>query len=138
MEIAYQIVTKIKENVEVLLTSIKEYEEDAEAKRLGIDTFSKNIEEHKKNIEKLENRAKAIIEKESTINELIQSAEEALNLKSAEGISAAFATQYNTANSRFVLGGWIFGAAVCILGAILITIWIASGKIDVDSHGISV
>lgn len=133
----FQNVTKINEDAKKLLESIKEYEEDAETKRLGINTFSQNIEEYKTTITGLENRAKAIVAKETIIKGLIQSAEEALNLKSAEGISAAFATQYNTANSRFVLGGWILGATVCILGAIFITIWIASGKIDIDSHGIS-
>lgn len=136
-ETLFQNVSKIKTDAESLLTSIQEYEEDAEKKRLGIDTFSKNIEEYKKIIQDLEDRAKAIISKETIINELIRTAEQALNLKSAEGISAAFASQYKTANNKWIALGWIAGAAICIIGAVAVTIWIAFGNLTADNHGIS-
>ena len=123
--------------VQRLLGVIQNYEAEAEEKRLGIETFSKNIDEYKKNISELEGRAKAIIAKEKTINELIRSAEQALNLKSAEGISAAFASQYVKASSVVVSSLWLFMSFLFIVLAIGGTVWFALGYFTIDSHDIS-
>lgn len=124
---------------------VKESEKEIEAKKLQITTFSQNIDEYKTKIDELTENAKAIIAKEQTINDLIRSAETALNLKSAQGISAAFSSQYDTAKDSGVvkifwgikLNSWIFGASLFILSAIGITVWIATGHLNSDSNGIS-
>ena len=133
----YQKVTKIAEGAESLVNSIRTYEEEAEEKRLGIETFSRNIDDYKKRISDLENKANAIIEKEKKINDLIQSAEHALNLRSAEGISAAFASQYETASSWKIATLWLSASFVFIAVAVGFVVWLALGHFDIDSHGIS-
>lgn len=136
-----EVVQKIGESS----NAVKESEKEVEAKKLQITTFSQNIDEYKAKIDELIENAKSIIDKEKTINELIQSAETALNLKSAQGISAAFSSQYDTAKDSGVIklfwgikfNSWIFGASLFILSAIGITVWIATGHLNSDSNGIS-
>lgn len=111
---------------ETSLEVVKKNESETETKKLSISTFAENIDEYKQSIENLESKAKSITDKEETINNLIKSAEQALNLKSAEGISAAFSQQYNiTLNQNS--GWWIFGAVFFIIFSLLLTGWIVSG-----------
>lgn len=58
---------------------------------------------------------------------LIEEAKKALNYKNAEGLSAAFSTQLESANSKIVVFGWLIGAAVFILATLVIGIWIVTG-----------
>ena len=132
-----QDIEKILNGAKLLVDSIKKYEEEAEEKRLSIETFSKNIDEYKKRISDLENSAKAIIAKEKTINELIQSAEKALNLKSAEGISAAFASQYVKASSWQTTALWLSASFLFIVMAIGGIVWLVLEDYNIDSHGVS-
>lgn len=118
-------------------TAVHIAEGQIEAKKLSINTFSENIEEYKITISELENKAKVIISKESKINELIHQAEIALNLKSAEGISAAFSAQYVNASNPLTLRMWIGGSIAFILIAILLTIWIVSGEWIKDPTSLS-
>jgi len=106
---------------------IKENEKEIESKKLQINTFAKNIEEYKESINKSQEDAKNIIAKEEIINNLISSAEKALNLKSAEGISAAFSSHYTNTSKKHTLSWWIFGASLFIACAIGLTIWIVLG-----------
>lgn len=103
---------------------INELNEDIETKKLAINTFYKNIDEYKKNINELEESAYYVINREPVINDLINQAEKALELKSTEGISAAFNTQYN---KKRYSGWWIVGSSIFIAIAILMTIWIVGG-----------
>ncbi|MCH5598644.1 AAA family ATPase [Niabella ginsengisoli] len=118
-------------------SNIDKSEKEIEAKRLSITTFAENIEEYKTSISALETQAKSIISKEAKIDELISQAEKALNLKSAEGISAAFSAQYNSSNKVWGLRLWIIGAAVFIIVAICLTIWIVSGYGIINPNSIS-
>ncbi len=104
-------------------TKIKELE--IENKRLSIETFASNIEEYKARILDLEKTANDIVSNEGKINTLIGQAETALNLKSAEGISAAFSSQYAAADLG--KGSWLKYAAIFIGGAVLATAWIVTG-----------
>ena len=131
-------VVSILEGAQTLVNSIQKYEVEAEEKRLGIETFSRNIDEYKNRISSLESRAKAIVEKEKTISELIRSAEQALNLKSAEGISAAFASQYEKASCRKIAIFWLSASSLFVIAAIGITIWLVLGDCNIESNfGIS-
>ena len=125
-----QIIQDNKSNSETELRSInsikdqiKAMEEEIESKKLGINTFDNNIAEYKSNIETLIDKAKEVIEKENTINGLITSAENALNLKSTEGISAAFNTKETESSEWYKTVWWIVGAALFLLSALGIVIF---------------
>ena len=115
------------ETINSLVATVKEANTDAESKKLNIDTFATNIEDYKKQIADLESRATTVIGKDKEIKELIESAKKALNLKTAEGISAAIATQYEESKKPYLVGWWSFGAILFFLLAIGITVWIISG-----------
>ncbi|WP_426293502.1 hypothetical protein ACN9ML_30530 [Dyadobacter endophyticus] len=104
-----------------LLKSIKEVESEIDTKRLSISSFGTNIDEYKDAIESIQVKATQIVDKGPTIDGLISQAETALQLREAQGISAAFANQYDTANNRFGLYGWIVGGAVCLVAAVVFT-----------------
>lgn len=132
-----KVITEIQSAVTNTQTLVQQSEKEVETKKLSINTFAENIEEYKSSISALENQSKLIVAKEGKINELIGQAETALNLKSAEGISAAFSSQYTSANQKWGLRTWTIGAVVFILIAITLTIWIVSGKWIHDPNSIS-
>jgi hypothetical protein len=55
-------------------------------------------------------------------NELIESAKQALNYKTAEGISASFNTRFSESSSKWRYYPWLIGGGVSILGAIALGI----------------
>lgn len=114
-------------NTNNVLSKIKEVEGDVEKRKLQIVAFHENVEEYKNNIEELKQKAKEIIDKESEIDRLISEAETALQLKSAQGISAAFAAQYDAASNPKISKNWIRGAIGLLIVAIALTIWIVGG-----------
>lgn len=114
-------------NTNNVLNKIKEVEGDVEKRKLQIVAFHDNVDEYKKSIEELEEKAKQIIEKESEIDRLISEAETALQLKSAQGISAAFSAQYAAASNPTLSKNWISGAIGLLLVAIALTVWIVGG-----------
>jgi hypothetical protein len=118
--------SRAKNEIDDIVSEIKNHQKDIEVKKLGIDTFYSNVEEHKSKIEKLTKQAEEILTKEATINNLIASAEKALNLKSAEGISAAFTSQYNTARDTNIINinFWLIWASLIFLIAIVATVWL--------------
>jgi len=118
---------KVKGEIDETSEKVKSQFQDIEDKKLKITSFHTNIEEYKKSIDKLEADAKVIIAKEETINNLIDQAEKALNLKSAEGISAAFSSHYSATNEKWTLKWWMVGASFFIASAIALTIWIVIG-----------
>lgn len=126
---------KLKEEIDGTNENVKKSNQDIEDKKVKIAAFFKNIDDYTKSIAKLETDAKNIIAKEEEINRLISQAERALNLKSAEGISAAFSSYYETAKKAGVvtffklpINLWIVGAIIFILAALGLTVWIVSGK----------
>jgi hypothetical protein len=119
---------KIKAEIDSISKIINTSNQDIENKKVKITAFHNNIEEYQKSISQLEEDAKKIIEKEVTINELIRQAETALQLKSAEGISAAFSSYLSTTSEKDTLKWWMIGAVAFIVSALVLTIWIVSGK----------
>jgi len=146
-----QELTNIRANIENINLQIEKYNnkvnsdvKNIEAKKLRVETFSTNIDEYKQQIDALKLDANNVIEKEKLVDSLIKSAEIALNLKSSEGISAAFSSQYEIAkNSNLFkmrkksINLWIVGAFFFILAAIGITVWIATGHLNDNTNGIS-
>lgn len=132
-----QEISKQKETISANFTTVSTSEKEIETKKLSINTFAENIEEYKENIKNLEAKALEIISKETVINSLISQAETALNLKSAQGISAAFSAQHSEASDRGSLRGWMIGASVFIIAALLLTVWIVSGLWISDPNSIS-
>lgn len=96
---------KIFQNIKTSNDSVKQHESSIETKKLAIETYAKNIEEYKTNINILTEKARDIIAKEEIIDKLIESAHQALKLKSSEGISAAFSTQYEKRVVKVPHGG---------------------------------
>lgn len=119
---------KISSDTKLVFDNISKSEQDIENKKVRITAFHANIEEHQKTITELQLKAQEIIDKEETINNLINQAEKALNLKSAEGISAAFSSYLTSSNEKKNLRNWMIGASLFILAALALTIWIVSGK----------
>lgn len=106
---------------------ISDARKDVETKKLSIVAFSENIEEYKTIIEDIESRAKLVIEQDQKIKVLISSAEEAMRINSAYGISAAFSSQYDAASKKELTRGWIRGAILLLLLAVGLTVWAIGG-----------
>ncbi len=102
---------------------IKEVEADVEETKLSITTFFQNIEEYKKRIAELEIKASEVIKKEEEIKRIITLAREAMKLGSAQGISAAFIAQYETASNKKLYQRWVWGAGVSLAIAVGLTVW---------------
>lgn len=109
-----------------ILKNAQTNESEIETKKLTINTFFENVDEYKARIDNLEAKAAAIIAKESQIEKLISEAENALNLKSAEGISAAFSAQYKSTTEQTV-GWWMTGAITFVILSLVLTGWIVTG-----------
>ena len=76
---------------------------------------------------KLEEFAKSYGEKHDEVQNLIEKSKQALQFTTAEGMSAAFATQYQNANKWYYKVGWLSGALVFVILTLLIGAWIVTG-----------
>lgn len=130
-------IQQIKNDISGIYEVINKSNQDIENKRIKISSFHSNIEENQKTILQLEADAKFIIAKEEIVNNLINQAEKALHLKSAEGISAAFSSHLLVESKKKTLVLWIAGASFFVLAALLLTIWIVSGQWIVHPDAIS-
>lgn len=124
-EKSFFAITSHEKQAEGILEDVRIYEKEVEARKLSIETFAINIEEYKAAINDSEQKAKNIVGQEEKINNLITQAENALGLKSAEGISAAFSSQYTKANEGKWI--WLAFAGVFVVAAGLATVWILTG-----------
>jgi hypothetical protein len=122
IEQSLQSIKNTESQVEVVSENVKIAEQDIETRKLSITTFASNIDEHKIAIEAIESQAKKIINQDSKIKNMIEQAEAALQLNSAQGISGAFASQYTLANNNKILYGWAAGAFGFVIGAIWLTV----------------
>lgn len=111
-----------------LSEKLKEKQKEIESLKLNITTFSDNIEEYKTQIDKIETRAKEVVSLDEKIESLVHDAENALQLKSAEGISGAFSRQHLQASKWGNYWFWIIAATVFIITAISLTIWAITGE----------
>jgi len=155
IETALNKATDISNNIELILNSISNKNQDisniqvdAKANEKIIATFAKSVQQRESQLQQLEaftNKYKSSLanftnERSAYIDEaqnLIESAKQALNYKTAEGISAAFSMQYNEANNKRVLTAWVVGAIAFVIAALLLTAWIVSGKYIQDPNSIS-
>lgn len=106
-----------------------------------ITSFANKIQDREKKLTELEfateENSKKLIEyeteRENIISEaktLIDSAKQALNYKTAEGISASFQVQYDKANNKWIFGSWIVGSILCLTASISIGLWIVTEITD--------
>jgi hypothetical protein len=125
-----EITTSLTESKgnEKLITSFASKVQDRE-KRL--DELELNTKTNNEKLAEYETERKSILEQ---ANQLIESSKKALNYTTAEGISASFQEQYKNSNNWKILGSWILGAVICLLGTIALGIWIL--KTSDDSIGI--
>ncbi len=106
-----------------------------------IDSFANKVQEKDNRLTELEQDI--IKQKEKLINyenerskilkdanELIESAKQALNYKTAEGISASFKTRFDDASETKRYGWWVFGSIVSISVAISLGIWVANSEAE--------
>ncbi|MEE9430879.1 MAG: hypothetical protein V3V16_07570 [Melioribacteraceae bacterium] len=122
---------KASENLNDIVTSMTESKSNEKL----ISAFANNVQERDRRLNELEQNTEENNKKLIDYNEerisilaesklLIESAKKALNYKTAEGISASFQTQYNKSNNKWIIGGWIFGAVVCLIGAVGLGFWV--------------
>lgn len=136
-DIVYAKIEATQKETLSILKEIKDNQATIEITKLSASTFSENIDEYKKNIIEIENKAKEVVAKEEKINSLIKSAEEALKLKSAEGISAAFSSQYELASQEINSKKWLRWSVSLLVVALGLTIWIIGGWGIKDPNSIS-
>lgn len=136
-----QNLTSIKSSANETLEEIKESLSESAKNEKLINSFSNKIHEKDNRLAELEtateNNTKKLVEYQnerskiiSEAESLIESAKLALNYKTAEGISASFQEQYNSANNRWIFGSWIAGAIICLLCTIGLGIWILESSTD--------
>ncbi|MDX5438730.1 MAG: hypothetical protein LPK03_16135 [Pontibacter sp.] len=128
-------ILQVKVDAENTLSEIKASMTESKSNEKLITSFANKVQERDKRLSELEqntienNTKLEEYEKERTAileqaKALIKSAKEALNYKTAEGISASFHEHYLLAKNRWIIAGWIIGAILCLLGALGIGIWI--------------
>lgn len=85
-----------------------------------LDKLKTDNEHFIKTLSEYTNERKEILKE---ANELIENAKKALNYKTAEGISAAFQTQYVEAkeSNNWI---WLVGASICLLSTIGLGMWV--------------
>ncbi|MFT2098149.1 hypothetical protein ACMUMQ_07280 [Marinomonas sp. 2405UD66-6] len=114
--------------IEELLTEVRSHSE-------LIDSFSKKIAARENQIENQSSKSK---EFETTLvdytsqqkdylteaKNLIKTAKQALEYKTAEGLSAAFIAQHTAAKNPWVMGAWVFGAMLFLFSSVALGVWL--------------
>jgi hypothetical protein len=132
---------KVNEIAETNLTEIKESLSEVKNNEKLISAFALKVQERDNRLGELQQLTEENKQKLNDYNierikilddakELIKSAKQALNYKTAEGISASFQEQHNNAKDWHLKGWWIIGALLFIGIAISLGIWILLGQTD--------
>jgi hypothetical protein len=137
LELEKKQIENLNSHIKSISDTVIKNNQEVEDRKLKIIAFHNNIEEYQTSIKQLETKAKTIIEQDEIIKDLINQAEKALQLKSAEGISAAFSTHHSNTSEKNTLTWWMIGASVFILAALSLTVWIVSGKGIINPDSIS-
>jgi hypothetical protein len=135
LEVTNSELVTIKENAKERLEKIVESMNESKSNEKLISSFASKVQERETKLSELEQKTtentSQLVEYEeerksilSEAKELIKNAKQALNYKTAQGISASFQEHYNTSNNKWILAGWISGAIFCMLGTIGLGIWI--------------
>lgn len=120
--------SSIKEEADKNLHDINTYKAQVETIKNRAETFAKSLQKEEDKLADIENRTtenekklkEYEEERERVLEEakgLIEKAKQALEYTTAQGLSAAFNSQYKEANNRRVLFTWIYGAVLSLLGA---------------------
>lgn len=126
---------EIQEEAEENLKNISESLSEAKSSEKIINSFAQKVQERDNRLGELqqlteENKEKLVVYEKERITiieeakQLIEDAKTALNYSTASGLSESFQTQHDNAKKWFFSMGWITGAVVFLLIAILIGIWI--------------
>jgi len=114
-----------------LLTSAKSHEEiitsfakRVETRETQLDLQEVKTEQYLEMIKLFQDERQELLKQ---AEDLIFSAKQALNYKTAEGISAAIQTQYVKAENIWITGGWLFSALFFIVCTLILGIVIAFG-----------
>jgi hypothetical protein len=114
--------------IEELLTEVRSHSE-------LIDSFSQKIAVRENQIENQSSKSK---EFETTLvnytsqqkdylaeaKNLIKTAKQALEYKTAEGLSAAFIAQHTAAKNPWIMGAWVFGAMLFLFSSTALGVWL--------------
>ena len=76
---------------------------------------------------------RSLIEAES----LIDKSRQALQYTTAQGMSAAFQTQYQKAKSKWITGGWLGGALVFVAATLALGLWLLTDKAISESGNLN-
>jgi hypothetical protein len=135
-------ILSVKNEADEQLEGIKASMSESKSNEKLITSFANKVQERDKRFTELEQKTeenntkldeyekerKSILDEAET---LINSARQALNYKSAEGISAAFQEQYDIAKNPKTLKNWVRGAVSFLVVTLLLGIWVvatASGE----------
>jgi hypothetical protein len=133
--VAITKMAEIQAGAESVLAEIEELRVEADSSKLPIDEFSKKVSQREIQLESQEARTNDYREKLAQYEvdriailkeakDLIDSARAALGYKTAEGLSAAFTEKYKDAKDDKSTWVWIGVAALFLLGAIAVGIWV--------------
>lgn len=115
------LLTESKSN-EKLISSFSKNIQERDKK---LSQLEQNTEENNKKLKEYDNERKSLLEE---AEELIDSAKDALNYKTAEGISASFQEHYNDMTKKSITGWWLFGATLCLIATISLGIWVLNAS----------
>lgn len=144
LELINENLVKVNGTAETYLEEIKESLSESKNNEKLISAFAQKIQERDNRLGELQQLTEENKQKLNDYNverikilddakELIESAKQALNYKTAEGISESFQTQLKDARKWYFSVSWILGAAIFIITAILLGVWIAFDKTN-DLH----
>ena len=121
-----EITTSLTESKssEKLITSFANKVQERENR---LNELEQKTEENNTKLDEYEKERKSILEE---ANKLIESAKKALNYKTAEGISASFQGKYEDSKNKWLIGGWITGSIICLLGTVALGLWILDTNPD--------
>jgi hypothetical protein len=128
---------EILANIEEQETLVNNSSTNVKTNEKLVDSFASKVQDKDNRLTELEQEIKKQKEKIldyekerisilNDANDLIEKAKQALNYKTAEGISASFKTRFDEASETKRYGWWIFGALVCISVAISLGIWVVN------------
>jgi len=114
--------------IEELLTEVRSHSE-------LIDSFSQKIAARENQIESQNSKSKEFevtlvdyaSQQEDYLTEaknLIKTAKQALEYKTAEGLSAAFSAQHTAAKDPWYMGAWVFGTMLFLLFSAALGVWL--------------
>ena len=131
-----KLLSTIQNEIETSKTSIIKSEQDVENKKKEVLEFANNVENTKKSLDQIEGELKTNIEKLlkekiGIANALIEQAEKALELKSTEGISAAYSSRLSKLSEENSKKNWLYGAIGFVVLTFITGYLLTGGQIDI-------